>query len=120
MKKLGLACALLASTNIYAGTLVCTGTVDSVAYHGNDKLMIKLSSMNTPVFFCNPNQAWTAPGATGRVMNGETCKVVFSMFLTAKATGESISRVHFDGDNVPTSCNGFSSWTDVFIRYVNY
>jgi hypothetical protein len=120
MKKVLLSSVLIFSMNATAGSLVCEGTVDTVAYHGNDKLMVKLSSMNKPVFFCNPNQAWSVPGEPGRVMNPETCKAVFSMFLSARATREKISRVHFDGDNVPTSCSGFASWQNVFIRYVNY
>lgn len=91
---------LFLSVNAAAGSLVCSGTVDSVAYHGNDKLMVKLSSMNTAVFFRDPNKAWSVTGASGRVMNSETCKAVFSMFLSARATKEVISRVHFDGDKV--------------------
>jgi len=120
MKKILLSCALLYSINASAGSLVCSGTVDTIAYHGNDKLMVKLSSMNHPVFFCNPNQEWSVAGASGRVMGAETCKAVFSMFLSARATQEPIARVHFDGDNVPTSCSNFASWQDVYIRYVNY
>lgn len=120
MKKLLGACMLLFSTSLLAGTLVCSGTVETVAYHGNDKLMVKLSSMNGPIFFCNPNEPWSVSGAQGRVMNPETCKAVFSMFLSARATGENISRVHFDGDAVPSSCTEFAPFTDVFVRYVKY
>ena len=120
INKIILSCALTFSINASAGTLTCTGTVDTVAYHGNDKLMVKLSSMNTAVFFCNPNQNWSVPGEPGRVMSPETCKAVFSMFLSARATQERISSVHFDGDDVPTSCTGFGNWKNVFIRYVNY
>lgn len=119
MKK-RILCSLLFSTNLYAGTLACDGTVETVAYHSNDKLMVKLSSMNTPVFFCNPSAQWTAPGAAGRVMSAETCKTVFSMFLTAKASNQHITKVHFDGDNVPSSCSMFVSYSEVFVRYVNY
>jgi len=120
MKKILLSCALLYSINASAGSLACSGTVDTVAYHANDRLMVKLSSMNTPVFFCNPNQEWSVAGASGKVMNAETCKAVFSMFLSARATREHITRVDFDGDNVPTSCSNFANWQAVYIRYVNY
>ena len=119
LKKLTLA-SLFACSNVFAGSLICSGTVDSVAYHGNDKLMVKLSSMNTNVFFCNPNAEWRVAGAEGRVMNSETCKSVFSMFLAARASKEFISVVHFDGDNVPSTCTGFENFKDVFIRFVNY
>jgi hypothetical protein len=120
MKKILFSCALIFSMNVSAGSLVCSGTVDTVAYHGNDKLMVKLSSMNTPVFFCNPNEAWSVLGEPARVMNPETCKSVFSMFLSARATREKISKVTFDGDNVPTSCSGFSTYQNIFIRFVIY
>lgn len=120
MKKLLLAAALCISANVSAGSLVCAGTVEEVAYHGNDKLMVKLSSMNLPVFFCNPNSQWTVPGAEGRVMNSETCKAVFSMFLAARSSGQPLNRVHFDGDSVPESCTDFTGFSQVFVRYVNY
>ncbi|GAB1624080.1 hypothetical protein AAOGI_41300 [Agarivorans albus] len=111
---------VLFSSMVSAGSLVCDGTVDKVAYHGNDKLMVKLSSMNNPVFFCNPNADWRVSGAEGRVMKAETCKAVFSMFLSARTTKEFISRVHFDGDNVPAGCDKFESWKNVFIRFIYY
>ena len=111
---------LLMSFGVSAKELVCSGTVESVSYHGNDKLMVKLSSMNTPVFFCNPNDDWSVPSEPGRVMKPETCKAVFSMFLTARATKERLSRVHFDGDQLPDNCDEFENWKSVFIRYVNY
>jgi len=120
MKILLFTCALFLSLNSYAGSLVCSGVVESVAYHGNNQLMVKLSSMNTPVFFCNPETTWTVAGADGRSMGPETCKSLFAIFLSARATKEPISKLHFDGDNVPTSCNGFQSWQKVFVRYVNY
>ncbi|MDO6499292.1 hypothetical protein [Photobacterium sanguinicancri] len=120
MKKIILASLILLSSSVSAGSLVCTGTVDSVVYHGNDKLMVKLSSMNVPVFICNPNTTWTVAGAEGRVMSSETCKAIFSMFLSARATKENISRVHFDGDNVPSSCSSFGAWQSVFVRMVSY
>ena len=118
LKKIAFA-ALFACSNAFAGSLVCSGTVESVGYHDRDKLMVKLSSMNTSVFFCNPNAEWQAPG-TGRVMNPETCKSLFATFLSARATKEPISVVHFDGDNVPSTCSGFENFKDVFIRFVNY
>lgn len=118
--KLFISFLLLVPTTVSAGSLVCSGRVDQVAYHGNDRLMVKLSSMNTPVFFCNPSLDWKVSGEPNRVMSPETCKAVFSIFLSARSTGETISRIHFDGDNVPESCNSFQAWQEVFIRYVNY
>lgn len=118
--KLLMSLFLLFPTTVTAGSLICSGKVDQVAYHGNNRLMVKLSSMNTPVFFCNPGSDWKVAGEPNRVMSPDTCKAVFSIFLSARSTEETINRVHFDGDNVPESCSSFKSWQEVFIRYVNY
>ena len=120
MKYAVLLFLMVGFSSVNAGSLVCDGVVDSVAYHGNNKLMVKLSSMNTGVLFCDPNRDWSVAGEPNRVMGAETCKAVFAIFLSARATGEHVSRVHFDGDNVPASCDQFENWKDVFIRYVNY
>ncbi len=118
MKRLISLALVMICTHSMAGSLGCEGTVEAVAYHGNDKLMVQLSSMNAPVFFCNPNQQWSVPGAEGRVMSGETCKTVFSMLLTARTTQQYVQRIHFDGDSVPASCGEFANQAEVFIRYV--
>lgn len=120
MKKIILFLIAFTTFNSAAGSLVCEGTVESVAYHSNNRLMVRLSSMNTPVFFCSTNTDWVAPGAEGKIMSPESCQVIFSVFLTAKTTREPISRVHFDGDDVPDTCDSFESWKHVFIRYVNF
>jgi hypothetical protein len=62
MKKIVMLSLLVLSSNAMAGTVVCEGTVDTLAYHANNKLMIKLSSMNRPVFFCSPDSEWTVAG----------------------------------------------------------
>ncbi|RYV04163.1 hypothetical protein SOPP22_01315 [Shewanella sp. OPT22] len=112
--------SFLLSVNAYSGTLVCENTkVKKIAYHANNKLMVQLENMNTPVFFCNPEVEWSVPGAAYK-MGPETCKAVFAMFLSAKATGATISRVHFDGEQVPLTCDGWNSWNSAVIRYVNY
>lgn len=106
--------------NANAGTLICSGKVKSVAYHGNDKLMVQLSSMNYPVFFCNPNADWSVSGVNDLTMSSETCKAVFSMFLSARTSGGTIERVQFEGDDVPASCSQFQPWKNVSIRHIHY
>jgi len=120
MKKSIVLSTLVMSLNSFAGTLTCDGTVETVAYHGNNQLMVKLSSMNRPVIFCNPGENWVLSGEPNRVMSAETCKTLFSMFLSARATKEKLTTVTFDGPDVPSSCNGFGNYKKVFIRYVNY
>ena len=120
MVKKTVVTALLAGIhlNCYGATVVCSGTVDVLAYHANNNLMVKLSSMNTPVFFCNPDSNWTvAPGYT---TGPQTCKALYATFLTAKVTGTSLSAVYFDGDSVPATCNAWGPWVSANIRYFQY
>lgn len=110
--------ALIATTPAKAATVVCSGTVDFLAFHANDVLLIQLSSMNTAVQYCSLNQDWTvAPGYT---TTPATCKALLATFTTAKAMGSVLSSVYFDGPNVPSVCNGWASWTSANIRYFHY
>lgn len=111
---------IIFSGNSVSGTLICSGTVKSVAYHSNNMLMVQLSSMNVPVFYCSTNSDWVIAGASGKTMSPESCQVLFSLFLTAKATQAPIERIHFDGDDVPDTCSSFQVWKKAFIRYVNF
>lgn len=112
--------ACLFNVNCFAGSLTCDNVVvEHIAYHANNRLLIKLDKMNTSVFFCSPESEWAVSGTTYK-MGAESCKAVFSMLLTAKTTGQSIRRVHFDGDDVPDTCDGWSNWSSAVIRYVNF
>lgn len=68
MKKLFTGLLLASSFSVASAELVCGGTVDVLAYHANNKLMLKLSNMNVPVFFCSPDSEWVVArvGAIGR------------------------------------------------------
>lgn len=110
---------LLLSTNSLAGTLTCTGKVEKIALHAPDKLMLKLTSMNSPVFICSPEYKWTVPG-TSYTTSAETCKVMLSMLMHAKSTQADIGKVWFDGSDVPSSCSGWSSWKKANVRYFGY
>ncbi|NOU52662.1 hypothetical protein HG263_19335 [Pseudoalteromonas sp. JBTF-M23] len=112
-------CGLFASFNSLAGALICTGTVDELAFHSNDRFMVKLSSMNAPVFFCNSEKAWTVDGAPD-ITSPETCKMLYSSFLAAKAAKTHIPRLHIEGVQVPSDCNRFAPWSGVSIRYVKF
>jgi hypothetical protein len=119
-KGITIIAAIFAAAQVNAGSLACeNATVERIAYHANNRLMVKLSNMNTAVFFCSPERDWSVAG-TSYTMGPETCKAVFSMFLSAKATGETIRRVHFDGDDVPGACDQWGNWKSAVIRYVNF
>lgn len=107
--------ALLTTGSVSAGTLVCSGTVISLAYHAQDVLLIRLSSMNEPVQFCSINQDWSiAPGYT---TTPAVCKTFLAMFMAAKASGESISSVYFESPSAPATCSGWVPWTSANLRF---
>lgn len=112
--------ALFVSQLSFAGSLKCENSrVLRVAYHANDRFMVKLENMNRSVFICSPESEWVVPG-THRVTGPETCKLLVSMFLAAKMSGEPLQQVHFDGDDVPESCDQFEPSSVVNVRYINY
>ena len=106
----------LFAMNANAGTVVCSGKVAELAYHANNNFMIRLDSMNRAVFFCSPDSEFTVSG-TAYVTGTETCKVLYSTFLSAKMAGKSINAMYFDGDQVPASCDGWTDWNSANIRY---
>lgn len=123
-KSIVLASLLCAGVlNSYAGTVVCGGTVQSVAYHTTasekGQLMIKLSGMNTPVFICSPDVTW-AVGGTTFTTTAASCKAMYASFLAAKASGTPISTIYFDGDQVPAACNAWAAWSVANVRYFEF
>ena len=111
--------ALLISFPVFSAQLVCSGTVEVIAYHANNRLMIQLSSMNVPVFFCNPDAEWVVAG-TSYTTGPDTCKTLYSAFLTTKTTKATISSMYFDGDQVPASCNTWATWQNANIRFFSF
>jgi hypothetical protein len=109
--------ATLAS-NVYAGSISCAGTVDEVAYHAAGRLMIRLSSMNLPVFICSTDIEWVVPG--GYSTSTAACKANYAAFLTAKVTRAPFNGVLFDGDQVPGACNAFTYWNNVSVRFYSF
>lgn len=107
---------LTGSNASWAGTVICSGTVIKLAFHANDKLMLQLDSMNTPVFICQTNAVWSVAG-TSYTTSPETCALLHSQFLTAKVTGIQVANMYFDGDAVPTACNAWTSWSSANIRH---
>ena len=99
-----------------AGTVVCSGTVDKVAFHASDKLMLRLSSMDAGVFICSFSSVWSVSG-TSYTTAPETCKAFHSMLLSAQALGTHINSMYFDGDQVPAACNQWGAWKSANIRY---
>ena len=118
MLKIGIALlAIFVSFSVRAGTAVCSGTVQVLAYHQPGDLFVRLSSMNVSVLICNLNSDWVVPGSLSGNTPPASCRALHASLLTAKMAGTTISSMYFDGDQVPGSCNSFASWTRVNVRY---
>lgn len=113
---LSLIFVLVVSGNSFAGTLQCSGKVEQIGMHANDRIMLRLTSMNTPVFICSTTSSWK-PSGSSYSTSPETCKALLSMFLTAKATGVDMGDVWMDGDDATESCSTFGNWKSVNIRH---
>ena len=104
----------------HAATVVCSGTIQELAYHQPGRLIIKLSSMNTGVTFCSSDNDWKVAGS---LVDGPTtptsCMLLYSTFLSIKASGTSIKSMYFDGDAVPANCASFKDWGAANLRYFN-
>ena len=113
----------LTGTAAQAGTVVCGGTIEVLNFDstnaGGGTLSIKLSTMNTTVYFCDTESAFTAPGNSYSIAPS-TCRTMYATFLAAKASGQSLSNVYFDGSSVPTSCSGWTAWQAANIRHYEY
>lgn len=111
-------CASFATLNAHAGTVVCSGTVETIAYHSNNQFMVRLSSMNTPVYFCSSESTWNV--VAGFSTGTQTCKMFFAMFLAAKESGRTVNSVYFDSDDAPATCNTWATWKYANIRFFEY
>jgi hypothetical protein len=106
----------LTSGYAYSAETVCEGKVEQLVFHADNSFLLKLSSMNTAVFFCNPEAVWAVPG-TPYTTGPETCKMLYSTFLSAQMAGKSLSAVYFDGDDSKGNCQSFPTWGKVNIRH---
>lgn len=115
-KTIAMGVLLFAGASASAAELICSGTIEQVHLHAPDRMMIKLSGMNTPVFFCNPSSLWSISG-TSYTTSAETCRMLVGLFMAGKLAGRSISAMYFDGDDVPASCTSWAGWKYANIRY---
>lgn len=120
LKRVLVAAMVSLASTAHTATVVCNGTVDLLAFHQPGRLMLKLSSMNVPVFICSTDIDWVVAGSMAGDTSPKACKALYATFLTAKITGAAINDMYFDGDQVPASCNSFASWTQVNVRYYSY
>lgn len=106
----------------HAATVICSGTVEVLQFDASSTgglFSIRLSSMNAPVYFCDPDAPFGAPGA-GYSISATTCRSLYATFLTAKSSGQPIADLYFDGSSVPAACDGWTSWQSANIRHYRY
>jgi len=106
--------SVLTTSALAANSFSCEGAVAEVGIHGTNKVVLKLTSMNTVVNICNPEQQL---GSTYPV-SPEQCKLAYSTLLTAYAMDKKI-RVYFDNVVTGDSCGSFKSWEVATVRYVS-
>jgi hypothetical protein len=102
-----------------AAQLVCSGQIAQLTYHSPDRFMIRLSSMNNEVFFCNTSSTWTVSGTT-YTTSAETCRAMVALFMAAKLTGQAVTSMYFDGDQVPSTCSSWAAWSYANVRYFQW
>ena len=110
--------ASMLATNGWAAELWCSGTVENVGFHSPGRLMLKLSTMNTPVFICSTDETWAPAGANGYSTTPAACKTLYATLLAARTSGTALQTVLFDGGQVPAACNGWANWANANVRYV--
>jgi hypothetical protein len=98
----------------HAATIVCGGTVASLAYHSDGVVLLQLSSMNTVVQVCSVNTTWNVAGFS---TSPAACKTMHASFLAARLSGTPVNDLYFDAPSVPASCAGFSYMGYVSVRF---
>jgi hypothetical protein len=102
------------NANAATDALNCGGTIKTVGVHGTDRVMLRLSGMNTVVQICNLN---STVGTTYPI-SATQCKAAYGTLLTAYSLGKNIS-VTFDNIQVGTSCSTLQSWELATARWVH-
>jgi len=111
---LGLCLLVIASASRATDGITCSGTIATIGVHGTDRVMLRLSGMNTVVQICNLNQTI---GSTFPI-TAEQCKAAYSALLTAYAMGQALN-VFFDNVQTGTSCSTFAAWEVATARWVH-
>jgi hypothetical protein len=117
--QVALAFSALFCSASFAGSVTCSGTVEAISFHASNTFMVRLSSMNTTVFFCSPDSTFSVVGTT-YTTGPETCKALVALFIAARESGRTIQALYFDGDSVPATCDGWSNWSSANIRHFSY
>jgi hypothetical protein len=114
------AIAVLAHALVFAGSIahatdeiICSGTIATIGVHGTNRVMLRLTGMNTVVQICNLEQTMgtTAP------ISATQCKAAYATLLTAYTIGKTLT-IYFDNVATGTSCTTFAPWEAAPARWV--
>lgn len=102
------------NTAYAANSFSCVGKIDKVGIHGTNRVILKLTSMNTVVNICSPEDS------RGSVypVSPEQCKLAYSTLLSAFAMDMEMS-VFFDNVATGTNCSNFAPWELATARFVS-
>jgi hypothetical protein len=91
----------------------CTGTVTTIGVHGTNRVMLRLSGMNTNVQICDLGQTvgTTYPNTP------DQCKTDYATLMAAYLTGQTMN-VWFDNVQTGTNCGNFAAWELAVARWV--
>jgi hypothetical protein len=91
----------------------CTGTVTTIGVHGTNRIMLRLSGMNTVVQICDLGQTvgTTYPNTP------DQCKADYAALVAASLAGQTMN-VWFDNVQTGTNCSNFAAWELAVARWV--
>jgi hypothetical protein len=78
-----------------------------------------MSSMNVPVYFCDPANPFTGTGS-GYSIVADTCRALYATFLAAKVSGTPVANLYFDSSAVPATCGTWVAWQSANIRHYEF
>lgn len=106
-------CLVIPSLCFAGGDFFCTGTVETIGIHSPDKVILRLSGMNTSVVICNLNQTL----GTVYPVSPQQCKAAYATLLLI-STLRKQTTVWFDNTTTGTNCSNFAPWEMATARYV--
>jgi hypothetical protein len=116
---LAVALATLTSS-AHSAALYCNGsTVAQLSYHGKGTLYVRLANMNTAVGICSFDADWAPAGSLTGTTSPSSCKAIYAALLAAKHSGQPISQMLFDGEQVPANCSSWGPWAQANLRYID-
>jgi hypothetical protein len=104
---------MASQTALATDGITCTGTVTTIGIHGTNRVILRLSSMNTLVQICDLGQTV----GTTYPNTADQCKADYATLVAAYTLGTTIT-VYFDNVQTGTNCGNFAGWELAVARWV--